>query len=355
MTRQSKITQLEPEQQDIIARCDDIRARLAELGIPTDIQQELAQLAEMVSSRLSEAHNQAIAVADANARSVEIWNRLDEMALDLRQQNESLQQQNAEISQAKMELERQSMAVAEANIDAVLAMDSSESELADLASRHEQLEQHSAQLQEQSRALADANAEAIAMVGNLEQAAFVDELTGLFNHRYFRENMQLEVARARRYKRNLTLAFVDVDHFKKVNDTYGHPTGDLVLKELATVIGKAIRSADIPVRLDSNPFAARYGGEEFVVILPETDLKNGIMVADRIRGAIEQAAFTDVGGEPIKQVTLSAGVAELRLDDPDDTLEAVVQRADDALYAAKNGGRNRVVAERTAPENSARG
>ncbi|MCP4295915.1 MAG: diguanylate cyclase, partial [Proteobacteria bacterium] len=113
----------------------------------------------------------------------------------------------------------------------------------------------------------------------LRDMAFKDGLTGLYNHRYFQDLMDNELSRSRRYKKPFSLIMLDLDHFKKINDEYGHPVGDVVLKEVSKAINNTIRDSDI---------AARYGGEEFAVVLPETELRGAAMVAERLRKAIEQ-------------------------------------------------------------------
>jgi two-component system cell cycle response regulator len=124
-----------------------------------------------------------------------------------------------------------------------------------------------------------------------------------------------------------------VDHFKQVNDTYGHDAGDAVLKQLAEIIIKTVRSADL---------AARFGGEEFVVLMPETDKKQSKDAAERLRKIIENHDFKLPNGETIKK-TASFGVSFL--DELGDSGQALLKRADEALYKAKNGGRNRVVGD----------
>ncbi len=322
---------------DLLNKCAELQAQLIEHGIPGHVLQALEGLKERMTRRLREARSQAAAVAEANARAVEMSAGIEEVAQQMRTQNAELERQNAEILKAREDLERQARAAADANVDALMAVEESEA-------RRDSVEKLLPEMEERSVALAEANAESTLMLLELEKKAFIDVLTGLFNHRYFRENIKLEVARAHRYGRNLTLAFFDADHFKRINDTHGHPTGDLVLQRISEVLRNATRAADIPVRLEAKPFAARYGGEEFVVILPETDLEGGVVLAERIRETVAAMEFYDTAEETIGKVTLSAGVASLNLDDKDDVPETLVRRADDALYAAKEGGRNRVEA-----------
>jgi diguanylate cyclase (GGDEF)-like protein len=167
----------------------------------------------------------------------------------------------------------------------------------------------------------------------LERLSRTDGLTGLPNRRHLMETLEKEVRRSSRNERPFSLLMVDVDRFKRYNDSFGHLAGDEVLKRLAQVLSAAIRTAD---------YAARYGGEEFTVVLPETPLDGAREVAERIRVMMEKESFgTDGAG----RVTLSIGIAEFPTDGS--TVEAVTAGADSALYAAKEYGRNRVVTTRT--------
>ncbi|MDE1145445.1 MAG: diguanylate cyclase [Azospirillaceae bacterium] len=164
----------------------------------------------------------------------------------------------------------------------------------------------------------------------LEQLASTDPLTGILNRRRFFELATLECGRARRYGRPFSVILFDLDHFKRVNDTFGHLMGDEVLRAAVAVAGKACRAVDL---------LARFGGEEVMLLLPETDAEGAQVVAERIRIAL---AETEVRYEDqVAQVTASLGVAQWRL--PDETLESLLARADGALYQAKKGGRNRTV------------
>ncbi len=168
----------------------------------------------------------------------------------------------------------------------------------------------------------------------VERMATTDGLTGLHNHRHFQTLMDQQLALAQRYSKPLSFLLCDIDHFKSVNDTYGHPTGDQILKGVSRILQHEARQTDQ---------VARYGGEEFAVILPETDSGAARTTAERIRAAVEAARFqTELG--PLK-VTLSLGVATFP--DVATTKQALIDQADQALYAAKRGGRNRwVVAEK---------
>lgn len=169
----------------------------------------------------------------------------------------------------------------------------------------------------------------------LHELAFRDGLTGLYNHRYFQEEMDKELERAKRYERSFSLIIFDLDHFKKVNDTYGHPAGDHVLVAVSRTAERAVRATDI---------VARYGGEEFAVILPEANFSDAKEVADRIRGDIEQMSTT-VNGVTIK-MTVSVGFTSYRYVSSIKDKGPIISLADRALYTAKQGGRNAVFALR---------
>ena len=164
------------------------------------------------------------------------------------------------------------------------------------------------------------------------QLATQDALTELYNRRHFIELMEKEMARAMRHHRPLALCIVDVDLFKPVNDRYGHISGDEVLRQIAAIMRRYVRSDDI---------AARIGGEEFAVLLPECDAGAAYGFAERLRIAIAAAVFSP-GGEP-QQITVSIGIAALSPDR--DTRNRLMAAADSALYRAKKEGRNRVCIE----------
>lgn len=164
----------------------------------------------------------------------------------------------------------------------------------------------------------------------LEKQAVYDALTGLHNRRHFDEKLQDEFNRALRYGTHLSLLMLDIDFFKKINDTYGHQAGDKVLKSVAHVILDSVRSVD---------YVARYGGEEFTVILPQTEQTSAIELAERIRLAIEQKEFR-ISENVTIHLTISIGVGSNseRIISP----ELLIQSADGALYTAKKNGRNQV-------------
>ena len=173
--------------------------------------------------------------------------------------------------------------------------------------------------------------------GNIEAAyhdeiyrlTTIDGLTQVFNRRYFEDAIERELSRSRRYTRPLSLVLLDIDHFKKINDSYGHLAGDAVLKEVALTIRGKTRREDV---------FARFGGEEFALLLPEVDHKGAAQLAEKARKLVEKHAFS-FDGETIP-VTVTAGVATVQKknEDPNE----LIRRADEKLYEAKSSGRNRV-------------
>jgi diguanylate cyclase (GGDEF)-like protein len=168
----------------------------------------------------------------------------------------------------------------------------------------------------------------------LLKLATIDDLTKLYNRRYFFERFNQELERAKRYRRPLSCIIMDLDYFKEVNDTYGHLAGDQVLSGIAQILQNNCRQSDL---------AGRYGGEELILLLPETEAAGALIIAERIREMIEQHRTVDGKGAVIG-VTVSMGVASLggaELGDLD-VNERIVQYADDALLQAKKDGRNRI-------------
>ncbi|MDI6739981.1 MAG: diguanylate cyclase, partial [Candidatus Edwardsbacteria bacterium] len=164
-----------------------------------------------------------------------------------------------------------------------------------------------------------------------EQLAVTDGLTGVFNHRYFQEFLERELNRAKRYRHTLSLIMLDIDHFKDVNDTMGHPTGDCVLQQVAAALKKQARDVDL---------VARYGGEEFMVVLPETGKREAQNIANRIRVQVRDFIFKDERQRDLRRVTVSLGVASFPEDGADKN--ELIDYVDKALYRAKAGGRDQV-------------
>lgn len=163
-----------------------------------------------------------------------------------------------------------------------------------------------------------------------EEMASRDGLTELYNHRKFYSLLKDEIFRMQRFNRPVSLLMLDIDYFKRVNDTHGHQAGDVILKGISDLLVKQARAVDR---------VCRYGGEEITVILPETDATVAMKIAERLRAAVERQPF-DIGGGKTASITVSIGVATYP--QQVNSLEALVKAADVALYAAKQGGRNRV-------------
>lgn len=168
------------------------------------------------------------------------------------------------------------------------------------------------------------------------QSSITDGLTGIYNHRYFREELGTRLSEAEKLQKNLSLLMLDIDHFKNFNDTYGHQVGDFVLKGVARIIIETIDNENVLV--------ARYGGEEFAVILENTNARAAIRIAELIRTAVEKNKFSAKDSFDEYDVAISIGVASF----PDDIknmarkVEELIDKADESLYDAKNSGRNRV-------------
>lgn len=173
----------------------------------------------------------------------------------------------------------------------------------------------------------------------LMRSGFTDVLTGWHNRRYLAVRLSEELARARRDGSRLVCLMLDIDHFKRVNDNWGHAAGDEVLREIAQRIESQVRASDV---------AARYGGEEFVVLMPNTDIASALLLAERIRTAVSAAPIDLPNGDTVT-ITASIGIAEVQPapenDDLKTTGDSLIARADVALYSAKSQGRDRVVVE----------
>ena len=170
--------------------------------------------------------------------------------------------------------------------------------------------------------------EALTAAEHAQQRALTDALTGLMNRYGLQRTLVKEIAETRRYKRLLACLMLDMDHFKKINDTYGHLVGDTAIQQIGTLLTETVRASDM---------VFRYGGEEFIILLPETNLGGAAIVGEKIRAAAESRVFGN--GEKVFPLTLSVGIAILNdVESGND----MIARADEALYRAKENGRNRV-------------
>lgn len=197
--------------------------------------------------------------------------------------------------------------------------------------RAKQAEEHAVRV---SSKLQKVESEVVDLKESLHKAheqAYIDALTGVANKRAFDERIKLEFKRWKRSKESLILAVLDVDYFKKINDTYGHPIGDKVLRTISQLVDKQVRDSD---------FFGRVGGEEFAIIFTGSDLKNALKRLNQFRSSIESCKFASKGKRIV--ITMSVGCAVfVDKDTPDD----VYSRADKALYKAKQTGRNRCLSE----------
>ncbi|MSP60039.1 MAG: diguanylate cyclase [Myxococcales bacterium] len=180
-------------------------------------------------------------------------------------------------------------------------------------------------VRERTRALEEAN-------HRLSQLAITDGLTGLYNHRYLREHLALETLRSQRTGLPLGFLMIDVDHFKLYNDRHGHPAGDEILRQLATLLTEERRVNDL---------VARYGGEEFAILLVDVDKPAALTIAERLRARVAAFPFPHGSLQPGGHLTISVGIAACPADAA--TAEALLESADAALYRAKKAGRDRVV------------
>lgn len=172
----------------------------------------------------------------------------------------------------------------------------------------------------------------------LIQMTKTDGLTGMFNRRYLDSRIIAELDRCRRYNNPLSLMMIDIDHFKKINDVHGHLCGDYALRKIAEHLRQLVRTSDI---------LGRYGGEEFCCVLPETSFEHALILAERC--CSEVAASTFCCSDQSTKITISIGITSRQ---PDDTMDRIIKRADDALYQAKRAGRNRVCSSPLPVENA---
>jgi diguanylate cyclase (GGDEF)-like protein len=161
--------------------------------------------------------------------------------------------------------------------------------------------------------------------------AITDSLTGLHNHRYFKQYFKMEMGRAKRYHKAFSLIMMDVDDFKSFNDSFGHATGDALLRNMGAIILQTVRGVDV---------AFRYGGEEFIVLLPETRLEKAILAAERLRASVEKGTQQALAGGATRGVTVSIGVASYP--ENADKMDELFNIVDSLLYQAKRSGKNKV-------------
>ena len=177
-------------------------------------------------------------------------------------------------------------------------------------------------------------AQDVKQIEKLKLEVITDSLMGVYNRRYMDRRLEEEVMRSRRYELPLSVLIIDIDHFKLVNDTYGHPVGDLVLQSMAKLIQNTVRSIDI---------VARYGGEEVIIIAPNTDLNNAAILAERLRKNLENEVLVrPQDGKDAKGISITVSIGVTSLAPGVGEARAMILSADEAMYRAKNAGRNRI-------------
>jgi diguanylate cyclase (GGDEF)-like protein len=208
--------------------------------------------------------------------------------------------------------------------------------LAAAAGRHAPLTPEEAELFRIFILQGEAGIKNLVLFDQVKSMAIRDALTGLYNYGYFKEALHYEVEKSRRYKTPLSLLFLDIDDFKRVNDTLGHLKGDKIMRQVAAILKQGIRQADL---------LCRYGGDEFVMLLSQTPPDQAILLAERLRQSVVQSAMNRA--EPNLRITVSIGVAGLS---PQMSTESLIKEADEAHYRAKQAGKNRVAGPEPAPQ-----
>ncbi len=301
---------------ELVPVLDDLAVLV--LAVTDSGQREFAGYLKQLNERLAafiETLSQAHEGYSASAESARSFNQ------QLRDQVSDLQnsvQEAADLESLKQALEQRLEGLLQSVSKHQRQRDTSEEDVAE-------------RLQGLVKRVAEMEAEAQQFRQHIEeqrQKSLLDPLTGLPNRAAWSERLDLEVARRQRYGGQLLLAVLDIDHFKRINDGYGHLAGDRVLKIIAGELNRRLRKTD---------FIARFGGEEFVLLIPATPMEGGLQLLETLRAAIEACPF-HFKGEPVT-ITLSAGIAEFR---NDEAAEVTFERADQALYRAKGAGRNRV-------------
>lgn len=279
------------------ARILSASTKISAIYMDANSAEKVRTLQRLLPAQFSLSEDQVrTLVDDVATRSIDILQIFDIDPGDLKPYSQMLQEANEQLGELNLSYEQLVMEFKEAKESA----------------------------EELAMQLRDANT-------RLKELVFRDGLTGLFNHRYFQENLEKELMRALRQQASVSLLMVDIDYFKTVNDTHGHPVGDLVLKSVAQLLEQSIRTTDI---------IARYGGEEFAIILPMTNEVGMRVFAERLRRRVAATA-TDIGNDLHITVTISIGGACRSGERSDITREQLIEIADKALYLSKQHGRNR--------------
>lgn len=301
---------------ELVPVLDDLAVLV--LAVSDSGQREFAGYLKQLNERLAVFIGTLNAASEGYSASLESTRSFNQQLRDQVSDLQSSVQEASDLESLKQALEQRLEGLLQSVSNHQRQRDSSEAELAErlqgLVRRVAEMEQEAQQFREH--------------IEEQRQKSLLDPLTGLPNRAAWIERLELEVARRQRYGGQLLLAALDIDHFKRINDGYGHLAGDRVLKIIAGELSKRLRKTD---------FMARFGGEEFVLLIPATPLAGGVQLLETLRAAIEACPF-HFKGEPVT-ITLSAGIAEFR---DGETPEAAFERADQALYRAKGAGRNRI-------------
>lgn len=278
---------------------------LAAIYCETEAAERVRQLHEEMLEKFALESSQVEKLLDEVAyKSIEILQTFEIDSGDIKPYSQILQEANAELGKINLSYEQVVLELKEAK---------------------EKAERLANQLQKAN--------------SRLNELVSRDGLTGLYNHLHFQETLENELARSERYGPPLSLIMLDIDFFKRINDKFGHPSGDLVLKKISNVISQAVRSSDI---------VARYGGEEFAVILPETDHAGLKVFAERLRRSIERAALSIE--EKHISLTVSVGGVSYVPGKENIGKQMIIDAADKALYSSKHNGRNRVTVSNVLPQ-----
>ena len=301
---------------ELVPVLDDLAVLV--LAVSDSGQREFAGYLKQLNERLAVFIGTLNAASEGYSASLESTRSFNQQLRDQVSDLQSSVQEASDLESLKQALEQRLEGLLQSVSNHQRQRDSSEAEVAErlqgLVRRVAEMEQEAQQFREH--------------IEEQRQKSLLDPLTGLPNRAAWIERLELEVARRQRYGGQLLLAALDIDHFKRINDGYGHLAGDRVLKIIAGELSKRLRKTD---------FMARFGGEEFVLLIPATPLAGGVQLLETLRAAIEACPF-HFKGEPVT-ITLSAGIAEFR---DGETPEAAFERADQALYRAKGAGRNRI-------------
>jgi diguanylate cyclase len=301
---------------ELVPVLDDLAVLV--LAVSDSGQREFAGYLKQLNERLAVFIGTLNAASEGYSASLESTRSFNQQLRDQVSDLQSSVQEASDLESLKQALEQRLEGLLQSVSNHQRQRDSSEAEVAErlqgLVRRVAEMEQEAQQFREH--------------IEEQRQKSLLDPLTGLPNRAAWIERLELEVARRQRYGGQLLLAALDIDHFKRINDGYGHLAGDRVLKIIAGELSKRLRKTD---------FMVRFGGEEFVLLIPATPLAGGVQLLETLRAAIEACPF-HFKGEPVT-ITLSAGIAEFH---DGETPEAAFERADQALYRAKGAGRNRI-------------